>query len=111
MGDRGNIQVKDDYTKGDGVFLYSHWGGSELPYHLAEALDSPEGRGRWNDRAYLARIIFDYMKRNSPNVETGYGIDTVECDPNHPTLVVDCTNKTVDDIPFEEFITSRKRSL
>lgn len=104
MGDRGNIQIKDAFAKGDGVFLYSHWGGTELPKTLAYALDSPEGRGRWDDRAYLARIIFDHMTRGSASPETGFGIDTAEMDPEHNTLVVDCSEKTVDGVPFADFI-------
>lgn len=99
MGDRGNIEVKDEQGS---VFLYSHWGGSELPATLASALD--RGIGRWTDQPYLARIIFCEMVRGDVEGETGYGISYAECDPEHPTLVVDCTERTVDGVPMVEWL-------
>ena len=111
MGDRGNIQIKDRWSKHDGVYLYSHWGGSELPQTLARALDSPQGRGGWTDSSYLTRVIFCQMladgRYGDKDVlagETGYGIGDREMDPEHPTLVVDCSEQTVNGTPFEEFI-------
>jgi hypothetical protein len=36
MGDRANVYVKNTDTQG--VFLYSHWGGTELPATVQKAL-------------------------------------------------------------------------
>lgn len=100
MGDRGNINVRN--TPADnGVFLYSHWGGSDLPKVLQRALK--RGESRWGDTPYLTRIIFCEMLKglHYSNAETvlddttGFGIDTEECDPEHPTIVVDTTSMTV----------------
>lgn len=69
MGDRGQIKIKIDKSA---VFLYTHWGGSELNATLANALD--RGRGRWSDTEYLIRIIFNEMTKGDEMSETGYGI-------------------------------------
>lgn len=72
MGDRGSIRIHE----GDGpsVYLYTHWTGSELPHIVRRALASPAGRNRWDDAAYLTRIIFDELTRGEAGGETGYGI-------------------------------------
>lgn len=84
MGDRGNVYVHD----GDkpGVYLYTHWAGSELAETVQTALRK---RWRWDDAAYLARIIFCEMVKESPMDETGYGISTGICDNEHPIIDVD----------------------
>lgn len=92
MGDRGNVQVKEGPAD-NGVFFYTHWSGSELPRIVANALK--RGRGRWGDTPYLARIIFCEMIQDDVLEETGYGISTSECDPNHDLIVVDDRNSTV----------------
>jgi len=81
MGDRGNIEV-------DGVNLYGHWSGSELPRILQEALAK---RWRWMDVGYLARIVFCRMVRGSEEVETGFGISPAGelPDNEYPVLRVD----------------------
>lgn len=91
MGDRGNIIVRQG---GDlpAVVLYTHWGGTELPSDLRQAL----AKGvRWNDPAYLARIIFDVMTAGQRDTETGFGISTGLPDNEHPLLDVDCASQTV----------------
>ena len=61
MGDRGNIVVinkrygSDDY---EGVWLYSHWGGSRLEETATKAV---ERSGRVGDPSYLTRVIFCSM--------------------------------------------------
>lgn len=108
MGDRRNIELRysdDDPTKR--VFLYTHWEGSQLPYTLASALDSNEGRNRWSDPDYLARIIFSRMTEGS-NAETGFGIAPYQMDQNYPNIVVDLIKQTVDGTPYEQFIEEAK---
>lgn len=94
MGDRGNIVVLD-WEEGKGVYLYSHWSGSELPQILAKALGSEAGRGRADDPPYLTRIIFDVMTEGQHGEETGYGISASIGDGNGVVLVVNPKNKTV----------------
>lgn len=70
MGDARNVHV---YCQDDqGVYLYTHWGGSELPETVATALE--RGKERWDDPPYLARIIFCEMVRGSNEGLTGFGI-------------------------------------
>lgn len=91
MGDRGNIFIAGSYPQDDnekgvqGVYLYSHWGGSELPKILAMGLN--RGRDRWGDEQYLARIIFQTMIGDDTQT-TGYGISAVIGDNSYPILVV-----------------------
>jgi hypothetical protein len=91
MGDRGNVYVMDGEV---GVYLYSHWTGSELPGIVATALASPAGRNRWTDGQYLARIIFDHMTGGERR-ETGFGISARLGDNEHPIIVVDPQHQRV----------------
>ena len=92
MGDRGNIVIKQDGGKGE-IYLYSHWGGEELPKTLRAAL--VRGKGCWDDSPYLARIIFCEMVKGHEMSETGFGISTYECDNEHDLLIVDPDKQTV----------------
>lgn len=84
MGDRGNIRIEQGSEVGD-VWLYSHWGGSDLAEELQRAL----ARGlRWDDPAYLARIVFDAMTEGQVGEATGYGISTWAQDNEHAILRV-----------------------
>ncbi|KKL14977.1 hypothetical protein LCGC14_2510200 [marine sediment metagenome] len=84
MGDRGNIVVH-------GVWLYTHWGGSDIKKDLQKAL---QRHLRWDDYIYLTRIIFDQMKGNDFG-ETGFGISTKMCDNEWNILEVDCDHQVV----------------
>lgn len=98
MGDRANIGVIVGGAKSEGpIFLYSHWGGSEIKNTLALALDSAPGRGRWNDSSYLARIILDTMTRGA-DPETGFGISRTLEDNEYPVLIVDPDTKSVHEV-------------
>ncbi len=93
MGDRANVVVDVDGQAP--IYLYTHWSGSELPAILQSAL----ARGvRWNDEAYLTRVIFCEMIKGSERDETGFGISTSAPDnsyaylrvsPDHQTVTVD----------------------
>lgn len=93
MGDRANILIGgsfgDDFR---GVYLYTHWGGSELPMTLQSALKK---RWRWDDEQYLARIIFCEMVKGDETGETGYGISAVIGDGGKRVLKVDAATQTV----------------
>lgn len=105
MGDRGNIKVGK-------VYLYTHWGGSEIKAILQRAL---KRRQRWNDEPYLTRIIFCEMLEGDLDGETGFGISTEIGDNENNIFEVDCknqkvkeykgdTDKIIKEWTFEEFL-------
>ena len=87
MGDRGNIFVRESADEGEtrGVYLYSHWGGEELPLVLKRALSRKQ---RWDDGPYLTRIIFDEMTAGQHGTETGFGISATLGDNEYPIITV-----------------------
>lgn len=105
MGDRGQVRVKDGWAEGY-VYLYTHWGAYRLVQSVQRAMAK---RWRWNDSCYLARIIFDEMKRlgESEKIgyqpeqamcdvgETGYGICTARHGDTRIEVQVDAENKKV----------------
>lgn len=98
MGDRANVLVKAD-KKDKGVYLYTHWHGSQLPRKLGISLGK---RWRWDDAQYLARIIFDDMIGELQGGETGFGISSMPGDGTDRVLIVDCSTKTVTDANLDE---------
>lgn len=75
MGDRANVKIVSKHT--GTVYLYTHWSGSELPQTVQQALR--RGAERWDDPAYLARIVFcEMIKGEALDGLTGYGISQ-EC--------------------------------
>lgn len=98
MGDRANVFVVDPYASTDdeyaGVYLYTHLDGRALPKTLANALDSNDGRDRWDDGAYLTRIIFDHMTGLTGG-SSGFGISSSIGDNSYPILVVNPNTKQV----------------
>jgi len=100
MGDRGNIAIQyETYNaatgKWDGestIYLYTHWKGFDLPFILKNSLSK---KWRWDDPAYLARIIFCDMIKGFEGDETGFGIAPYVCDENYPTIFVNVAKKTV----------------
>ena len=99
MGDRANVKIA-------GVHLYTHWGGGNLPFKVQDALKK---KWRWDDDAYLARIIFCEMVKGDEEGETGFGISKDLCDNQYPIIDIDCENQTVSfggegTIPFAAYI-------
>ena len=93
MGDRANVVVLDNGP----VFLYSHWGGHELPETVREALAREE---RWDDPAYLARIVFCQMVGDDTG-ETGFGISTTPPDNEYDLIVLH--EERVYRVPFSTY--------
>jgi hypothetical protein len=91
MGDRANVYVKD-FEEGSGTYLYSHWGGTELPEVVQTVLAK---RARWDDNPYLARMIFSEMVKDDIDGETGYGISATVGDGDDRVLVVDPNTQTI----------------
>ena len=106
MGDRGNIAIAQPAT-GVNIYLYTHWSGYRVNESLAAGLD--RGRGRWSDRPYLTRILFDTLVDDAePRGTTGFGIDTEISDNEYPIPVVDTDAEVVTlegrSYTFEQFI-------
>lgn len=105
MGDRGNIKVFQRAGHSEPVVIYSHWAGSELPEMVQTALAK---KWRWDDPAYLTRIIYDECVGTDFGTESGWGITTYVMDENHPDLVVDPYSQAVTygdhKWSFDEFI-------
>jgi len=91
MGDRANVYVH--HGSRPGVYLYTHWAGSELPATVVNALQ--RGRGRWDDDQYLARIIFCEMIKNDVDGETGYGISAEVGDGDDRIVDVDTATQQI----------------
>lgn len=87
MGDRANIVIEADRDMfPNPVFFYTHWSGSEIKPLLSAALQ--RGESRWNDPAYLARVIFCQLVKSDPDGITGFGISTAIGDGGKKLLCV-----------------------
>ena len=102
MGDRGNYKLVYG-EKYPPIYLYSHWDGGAMLSILADALNSREGRNRWDDEAYLARIIFTHLTRNA-GPELGYGIAPYLVDEDRSPIIVNLVDKTVNGTSYDEFL-------
>lgn len=103
MGMRQNIELT--YSDGNKIYLYSHWGGDELGKGLDTIVKKALARHeRWDDEAYLARIIFSELVKNEIDSETGYGLAPYPIYDEYPLIKVNLSNKTVNEVPFQDFI-------
>ena len=96
MGDRANIAIKHIPAEGQQpqfIYLYSHWGGSELPETLQSAL--MRGKSRWGDGQYLNRIIFNQVTMGEEKELTGFGLSTYIGDGGRRVIEVDTDHNTV----------------
>ncbi len=90
MGDRANCLVIDGNNAP--VHLYTHWGGYEL---LKDVQTAIQRKARWDDPAYLTRMIFDSMSAGAQGSETGHGISTGVWDNEHDLVYVDTDKQEV----------------
>jgi hypothetical protein len=90
MGDRSNIVIKSGDQE---IFLYGHWMGLEYINVLKKALE--RGKDRWQDPAYLARIVFCEMVRSDIDGSMSYGIWSSPIDNSYLYLVVDCDKQRI----------------
>ena len=82
MGDRGNIGIRQPHEEVS-IYLYTHWGGSEVCHVLAEGLRKCAEERRLDDPSYATRIIFDTLTGLTGG-STGYGISVGSpCDNEH----------------------------
>ena len=73
MGERAQVTIRDECfdMTGAEVVLYTHWGAYALIDDLKAALSRRE---RWDDKSYLARIIFCKMLHGDIDGTLGLGI-------------------------------------
>ena len=91
MGNRANIQFVEE--NGGTMYFYSHWGGFEtMKKAVKTALMKHE---RWDDDAYLARIIFCQLVKDDIDGTTGIGLSTEMCDNENPVIEVHADSQTV----------------
>jgi hypothetical protein len=111
MEDRANVYVTYS-DKEPGVYLYTHWLGTELPLLVQEALKK---QVRWNDTSYLTRIIFDTMTEGCHGQETGFGISSYVGDGENRVINVIVEENIIsirDEIwTFQEYIELPSSSL
>jgi len=93
MGDRANVYIKDDVNSQQGIYLYTHYDGHDLPTIVKNAL--ARGKSWWYDVAYLTRIIFCEMTYNDNSGLTGYGISVSMQDNQHPIIVIDTIKQSI----------------
>jgi len=98
MGDRGQVRLVSEGSPD--IYLYTHWGATELPEVVADALK--RGKGRWGDDEYLNRIIFTEMIKDDVMSETGFGIGTAEHGDVWRVVTVNHDSKTVEVTQFEK---------
>lgn len=105
MGDRGNIVIRQGKnTNMDDVWFYTHWSGCEIKDTVRKALSKEE---RWDDRAYLARIVFCELVKDDAGGLTGFGISTKIGDNEYDILVVDVPGQRVFEIGEDELMDGR----
>lgn len=89
MGDRAMAEIKTD---GGSLYVYTHWGGCDLPNEAKAAIQA--ARSRWGDNPYAARIIVDQLTKGGRDQETGYGLmvePSAEDEYNNdkPSVIID----------------------
>ena len=96
MGCRGTIEIWNNAAapKSDErpVVLYTHWGAKRMLNDLVTALEKKE---RWNDAAYLSRMIFCEMVRDNLHSTTGFGIMTDNALDTEEEIIVDIDRQEV----------------
>jgi hypothetical protein len=89
MGDRARAEIQTDEGS---VFVYTHWGGCDLPETAKEAVRA--AKPRWDDDSYATRILVDQLTKGGRDQETGYGLllkPNAEDEYNHdnPSVIID----------------------
>ena len=98
MGVRTDVKLV--YENNEKIYLYSHW--DEVGYLKNVIKEVLKRKVRWDDNAYLARMIFSAMVKNDIDSETGYGLSPSSSGDSE--VEVDFRSQKVDGVPFEEFI-------
>lgn len=72
MGDRANVYIHNEDSPG--VYIYTHWNGTELPQKVKEALETDRAQSRLTDTAYLTRILIEELTQHDRDSATGWGV-------------------------------------
>jgi len=95
MGDRAMAEIK---TEDGSLYVYSHWGGHDLPENAKQAIMMAQDR--WDDEPYAVRIIVDQLTKEGRDQETGFGLmlkpnaeDSYNDD--EPSVIINLMNKTL----------------
>ena len=107
MGMRQNIKM--EYSDGNSIYIYSHWGGGETIYESSLHLSlyyALACKKRWDDESYLARIIISEVPKEDIDGHLDFGISPYPFSAEYPTIEVDLKNNTVNDLSFQDFIDS-----
>ena len=106
MGARTNAQLK--YSDGNSIYIYSHWGGGENGSLRQDIRRAIARRERWEDEMYMAAIILREVFRDNLNDSTGHGVQPYPGEESYKTTVIDLDKRTIDDIPFSEYLEQTK---
>ena len=94
MGDRVNLGIKT--SSNDTIFLYLHYGGSDVHEVLAKAISHAMLRD--NDESYFTRILVSRVIDTDWDKQTGVGLSINELSTvgdGYDVPVYDYTNKTI----------------
>ena len=96
MGCRGTIEIWNNAAAPTSdekpVVLYTHWHAKRMMYDLITTLEKKE---RWNDAAYLSRMIFCEMVKDNLHNTTGFGILTDNVGDAEEEIIVDIDRQEV----------------
>ena len=96
MGDRAMAEIK---TEGGSLYVYTHWGGNELPRKAEAAI--ARAKPRWDDLPYATRIIVDQLTIEGRDEETGFGLMLAPSaedgyNADHPSVIIDLLSQSLE---------------
>lgn len=74
MGDRANVYIHEEDRPG--VYVYTHYYGTELPQKVKAALETDRAKDRLTDSMHLTRILIEELTVNERDSSTGWGVGT-----------------------------------
>lgn len=106
MGDRRQLLLYEDDELEPFLYVYTHWGGSELKAVVANGLE--RGLSRWGDPPYMARILVSEVFMPDIDGTTNFGLSGKNIDSEHDDIHVHLNSRRVaiaDQVwEYEEFI-------
>lgn len=84
------------------LYVYSHWHGKDLPQRVAQGIH--DGRARWGEPAYMARILLCAVMADDYAEIDGFGLSHipygVPADADRPLLLVDLRQRRAGYLPW-----------
>jgi len=87
MGDRANVYIH--HGDNPGIYLYSHWDGTELPSVVKRSMDTERAKRNYNDAEYLAHVIFEDIFDEDPGNDKGYALSLYPLDGENRIVDID----------------------